>query len=203
MMLGNFLWFQEDRAVRKTLLLALLCVLAAIPTFATELLQNPGFETGVLSPWYQARDFCNGDCVNWAVTDSNSHSGTYSTTVTGNIELRQDFTPTPGADITNVSFWAIANVLIVRADFFYSDSSDEEFTYQASPFQWTLVDATSDVDKAKTLTGFSVWGSSPSGTYYYDDFDITSNQVPEPGSLVLLGSGLLGAGGLLRRKFNL
>ncbi len=51
--------------------------------------------------------------------------------------------------------------------------------------------------------GFSVWGASPDGIYYYDDFDITSNQFPEPGSLMLLGSGVLGPGALARRKLNL
>ncbi len=83
--------------MRKTLLLSLLFVIAATPVFATELLSNPGFETGDLSPWYQARDYCNGNCVNWNVTNTKSHSGTYSAMDEGNIELRQDFAPTPGS----------------------------------------------------------------------------------------------------------
>ncbi len=40
-------------------------------------------------------------------------------------------------------------------------------------------------------------GSDPSGV----DFDATLTPTPEPGSLVLLGTGLLGACGVLRKKF--
>ncbi len=102
---------------------------------ATELLQNQGFETGDLSPWYQARNFCFGTCVDWAVTDSTSHSGTYSAGVTGNLELRQDFAATPGADLTNLSFWVNAGFQVGAIDFFHTDSSDEEFTYNATPIR--------------------------------------------------------------------
>ncbi len=86
-------------------------------------------------------------------------------------------------------------------DFFYTDSSDEEFLYNASNSVFTLVDVTNDVNKNKTLMGISVWGGDPNGIYYYDDFSVQA--VPEPASLVLLGSGILGLGGLARRKLNL
>ena len=40
-------------------------------------------------------------------------------------------------------------------------------------------------------------------TMSYFGPNFTTSSVPEPGSLVLLGSGLLGAVGVMRRKFNL
>jgi len=40
-------------------------------------------------------------------------------------------------------------------------------------------------------------------TMSYFGPNFTTSSVPEPGSLVLLGSGLLGAMGVMRRKFNL
>ena len=190
--------------MRKMPLLLLLLVLVAIPGFAGELLVNGGFETGDLMPWFQARDFCGGLCIDWAVTDTKAHSGTFSATVTGNIELRQNFTPTAGADITSVTFWAIAGFQFGAIDFFYTDGSDEEFVYDASSTDWTLVDATADVDTGKTLSGFSVWGGDPNGVYFYDDLSITTGGtgVPEPGTMMLFGSGVVGLAGFARRKFN-
>jgi hypothetical protein len=35
---------------------------------------------------------------------------------------------------------------------------------------------------------------------YYDNLSIGLNQVPEPSSLVLLGSGIVGVAGMVRRK---
>ncbi len=38
--------------------------------------------------------------------------------------------------------------------------------------------------------------------YFGPNFLYTTSSTPEPGTLVLLGSGLLGAVGVLRRKLN-
>jgi hypothetical protein len=179
-----------------------LLILLASSAFATELLVNGDFETGVLSPWYNARNFCSGTCVPWNVSTANPHSGTYSATDTGNIELRQDFTPTPGANITNASFWTYTDSGVNAVDFFYTDSTDEEFVVFSTANTWTLANVTSDVDTTKTLMGFSIWGSGPDHISYVDDASITNNGVPEPGTLVMLGSGILAAAAGLRRKFN-
>ena len=181
---------------------SLLLALVAVPAFGGQLLSNQGFETGSLSPWYNARNFCFGTCIPYSVTNTTSNSGTYSVTVTGNLELRQDFTPTPGSSITNVSFWAIAFFGDGAIDFFYTDGSDQEFVYFASNSAWTFVNATADVDTTKILSGFSVWGGSPNGVYYYDDLSVNS-AVPEPGSLALFGSGVVGLAGLVRRKIKI
>ena len=179
-----------------------LVILLASSAFATELLVNGDFEMGVLSPWYNARNFCGGTCVSWNVNTSNPHSGTYSAMDQGNIELRQDFTPTPGANITNVSFWVNSQSGVDAVDFFYTDSSDEEFVIFSNPNTWTLQNVTSDVNAGKTLMGFSIWGSDPNWITYVDDASITSNGVPEPGTLVMLGTGVLAAAAGLRRKLG-
>ena len=189
--------------MRKTLLHSLLLALLGSPVFATELLQNPGFETGQLPPWFQARDNCSMYCVDWVVVPF-GHSGQYSASVVGDIELRQNFTPTPASQITSVSFWVEIGAPYGGSgavDFFYTDSSDESFGYTVNSGNWAFVDVTNDVDKNKTLMGFSIWGGGQTEMRYFDDLSVQA--VPEPGSLVLVGSGLLALGGLARRKFNL
>jgi len=180
-----------------------LVILLASSAFASELLVNGDFESGNLSPWYTARNFCSGTCIPWQISTANPHTGTYSAMDEGNIEMRQDFTPTPGANITNVSFWTYTDSGVNAVDFFYTDSTDSEFVVFANPNTWTLENVTSDVDPTKTLEGFSIWGSGPNHITYIDDASITSNGVPEPGTLVMLGSGVLAAAGVIRRKFNI
>lgn len=185
--------------MKRALLASLVLVFfAGVALADTELLTNGGFESGNLSPWTNARDFCNGGtCSPWAVTDSNPHSGTFSAMSIGNFELRQDFTPTPGSQITNVSFWIYTGAPATAFDFFYTDSSDEESVIFAPQNTWTLETVTADVDSGKTLSGFSIWGASPSITTYVDDVSITA--TPEPSTLVLLGGSALALCGRFRR----
>lgn len=176
-------------------------ILLASSAFASELLLNGDFETGALSPWYNARDFCSGTCIPWNVSTNNPHSGQYSAMGEGNIELRQDFTPTLGSQINNVSFWVNSASGVDAVDFFYTDNSDEEFVVFSTANTWDLENVTSDVNTGKTLMGFSIWGSGPDHVTYIDDASITS--APEPGTLALLGSGLVAAAASIRRRFRL
>jgi hypothetical protein len=187
--------------MRRLLLALLFLVLAAGAALAdTQLLVNGDFETGVLSPWYNARNFCTGNCQPWVVSTNNPHTGKYSAMNIGNIELRQDFTPTPGSQITNVSFWVYSGAGLDAVDFFYTDNSDVEFAVTPPANTWTLENLTADVNKGKTLSGFSIFGASPGYTTYVDDASITA--VPEPSTLVLLGSSALAASASLRRRMK-
>ncbi len=120
---------------------------------------------------------------------------------TGNIELRQDFTPTPGSLITNVSFWVDSQPGVDAVDFFYTDSSDEEFVVFPTANVWTLENVTSDVNKGKTLMGFSIWGADPNWITYVDDASVTTS-VPEPSTLIMLGGGALAMLGKLGRRLK-
>lgn len=190
----------------KRILCALaMALLFAGAAYADELIVNGGFETGNLSPWYNARNFCGGTCQDWGVTNSNSHAGTFSAMDIGNIELRQDITPTLGSLITSATFWVNNSAGVDAVDFFYSDNTDEEFVVFTNPGVWNLADVTADINLSKTLVGFSIWGCDASCVTFVDDVSLQTSGggVPEPGTLVMLGSGVLATAGLFRRKMGI
>jgi hypothetical protein len=92
-------------------------------TGGSNALANPGFETGVLTPWVQGRVETNHG-TDWAVTTDQARSGSYSAWVNDNKELRQDFSPIPGSSIREISFWGkhtAAGATEVYVDLRFSD----------------------------------------------------------------------------------
>ena len=75
---------KSQRLLRVIVLLT--CVLSVSSLFADEILVNPGFETGALSPWAQARSFTGPE--DWNVTSADTHTGEFSATDIGNKELK-------------------------------------------------------------------------------------------------------------------
>src|SRR5262249_14707696 len=123
---------------------------------AAPVLVNGGFETGALSPWFQDRG--NGS-EDWHVTSASAHSGTFSATDVGNIDLRQDFAPVLTSTITEVSFWARhpdPAVTDLAIQFFYSDATNEQFIVATSGSDWNFFDVTSDLEAGKSLVAISI-----------------------------------------------
>lgn len=181
--------------------LAFSLLLLAGNAMAGNILVNPGFEDGVLTPWFNSNDFCGG-CV-WDVTSSDAHSGTFSAFVIGDRLLEQDFAAVLTSDITEASLWLkMPDTGIAAIYFLYSDFSTEQNIVNVGS-TWTLFDVTSFLDPGKSLIGFGVYGCTGcfgASMTLADDFVINAG-IPEPGTLVLLGTGMLGVATFVRRRF--
>jgi hypothetical protein len=198
----------------------------SVPAFAINILANPYFETGTLSPkWYESAT-CGGvaGCVDWNVTTADNHtpSGSHSATVVTNEttskggagpKLRQDFSAVPTSHIAHVSFWNRYPDASFRGadfqsslDFLYSDSTHTSFAAHNSTAAWTFHHFTPDLLPGKDLVGIYISSQgdlSNTNTFrrmFLDDVII--NAAPEPGSLALFATGFFGLGGLqiLRRR---
>jgi len=170
--------------------------------FAQANLTNTGFETGGLSPWYNARDY--GVIEAWNVTSADAHSGVYSATNVGNGELRQDFAPIPVNNIIELSYWLKQPESEIAAfDFFYSDGSGYEDLVYLNTTDWQFFDVTSQLSPGKELVGFSIFGYSYGGPLedrtYLDDVTL-SVAIPAPGAIALGSIGVAFVGWLKRRR---
>lgn len=181
----------------KRLVLIALGIVTFSPAFAVNILANPGFESGVLDPWFNDRDF--GGISPWATSTDNPHSGAFDATCTGNIEIRQNFSGVLTSDITEVSFWIRHPDGSDPAayDLFYSDGSSQEFVANTTTREWEHFDVTSNLAGGKTLVGMSIWGFLGGGSQVTFVDDATVNVVPEPVSIMALGAGLAA---FLRRR---
>ena len=67
---------------------------------------------------------------------------------------------------------------------------------------WLVNDNTGNLEQYSTAGAFLSTGPNV-GSAYGGEFNLARTPTPEPGTLVMFGSGVLGLTGLLRRKINL
>lgn len=195
----------------------------ATPAHATNILTNPGFETGTLSPWAVGSNFCSGTCSPWSVSTTVAHGGSDGAVDVGNIELMQSFAAVSTSSITQLSFWmmhplAQSGGITTMVEFGYSDGTTSSAFLSSSDTTWDFENVTTDLTSGKMLDSIGVFGYAPalpivlggeagSAFTFLDDFDIEvagrgPSATPEPGALLLLGSGLIGAAGMLRKRLQ-
>lgn len=179
--------------------------LCATGAQADNLLVNPGFETGALAPWALGPSFSGG--VDWAVTSTDAHSGTYSAIDTGNKELLQMIAGVSGSLVTEVSFWQKhpdGGSLPSYVEIFYSDATSSSTIVYTDSAEWTFFNVTSLVNPSKTVTGLGIYGYCCAGSSMtlLDDLKIEArvSAVPEPASWAMLTIGMFGVGGYMRRR---
>jgi len=144
----------------------------------TELLVNGDFESGELTPWVTNA---------WMVTTKYPHGGTYCASDVGNYYIQQDFTPTPGSDITSITFWMRQPEAVISWCGVYYEDQSEDHIIAYPDTNWTLVDLTSIVNPSKNVIRLKVYGYSGGGpdpdSSFLDDASIQyqGTGVHEPG----------------------
>jgi hypothetical protein len=194
----------------KLLRISIVLALFAFSTaaFAQNLVQNGGFETGDFTDWTLSGDTgLIGVCsVSNCPGGYAPYDGTYSAyfgPVGDTATISQTITTTPG-DTYTLSFY-LANPVGGTPNYFSASLGNSSFSFTnfGVAFNWQQFSLSTVATGDQTTLSFT-FRNDPA-YWFLDDVSVTqgtSGTVPEPGTLVLFGSGLLGMAGVIRRKLN-
>lgn len=185
-----------------TLVLAITVLISLPSTACANLLTtNPGFESGDLTGWTSGG-------ASW-VQGVEKYAGSYALGQ-HNADIYQDFAATTGVPYilsawrkTTTSFpgWGDSQINLEWFDASNVRIGDKIYHQVAGPLtSWVLhsYTETAPIGVAKGRLYLGGFGGDTGDDVFADDASVAP--VPEPSSILLLGSGLLGLFGVARRK---
>jgi hypothetical protein len=196
------------KLVRISLAVALLALGTSVLAHAGNLVTNGSFETGDFTGWTVSGDTTfNGVCDvstcpgGFAPEDGNfaAFFGPVGDTAT----IGQEIATTPGSQYT-LSFY-LADPSGGTPNYFSVQFGTAQFTLSnfGVAFGWQQFQLTETATGTETPLSFT-FRNDPA-YWFLDNVVVTQGgqggTTPEPGTLVLFGSGLLGVVGIARRKF--
>jgi hypothetical protein len=197
------------KLVRISLAIALVALATSVLANAGNLVTNGGFETGDFTGWTLSGDtglvgVCNvSTCPGGFAPEEGTFAGFFGPVGdTGTIS--QEVATTPGQQYT-LSFY-LADPEGGTPNYFSVQFGTAQFTLNnfGTAFGWQEFLLTETATSSTTDLSFT-FRHDPA-YWFLDNVSVTSGgqgTTPEPGTLVLFGSGLLGVVGVARRKFRL
>jgi uncharacterized protein DUF642/PEP-CTERM motif-containing protein len=198
-----------SKLVRIALVLSILGMGTAVLAHAdNNLVTNGSFETGDFTGWTLSGDttftgVCNASTCPGGFPPEDGTYAAYFGPVGDTATISQMIATTPG-DQYSLSFY-LANPVGGTPNYFdvTFGNSSFSFTNFGTAFTWQQFTLTTVATTDQTQLSFT-FRNDPS--YWFLD-NVTVQQsggtVPEPGSLLLFGSGVLGIAGIARQKFRL
>ncbi len=178
-------------------------------TASANLLTNPGFEgtgSGSLDGWFPVGDNVKY-AANWA-----KHSGGYGAVInaagTGTGMLLQEVSAIQNDTVTFTG-WSSGNYDLAGSGQlmleFWSDTAQltgGKTVTHSGPYGYTQ-DTLSDIAPLGTTKAKVIYAASgTAGCVMFDDADATVTPIPEPTSMLLLGTGLVGLFGFGRKRIK-
>jgi hypothetical protein len=163
------------------------------------LVQNGGFESGDFSNWS-----ITGDVPGAQITTNDPHSGQYAAQFQADsyVYITQSIsTPSAPGQGYNLLWWYnIHELPPIDMQVYWGKKLVYDYNTPGS-LPWTegfLSNLAPTGLETELTFGFLV--PDPQSYFELDDISVTPSPTPEPGSLLLLGSGVLGLAGAVRRQ---